>query len=111
MLGLIHGTALGRGPSHFREHFQTLLDGTIRDLRKELTGGIVQRSALGLVAVYNALLPKMRSEKTVKSFQGMLQQVLKQAATDGIMEWKDLLSPRLALDRLMTYGELWAGIV
>jgi hypothetical protein len=106
MLGVIHRTAMGRGPRHFRIHFQKQQDGYIKDPRAELKGAVVQRSAFGLVAVYNALPAKVKASHTVSNFQQRLQDVLKQAAVDGILEWPKLLSPRSSLDNIATYSEL-----
>ena len=57
MPGLIHRTALGKGPAQFREFFKKdpcSID--LHDPRKDFNAPITKRSALGLVAVYTCCL-------------------------------------------------------
>ena len=77
MLGVLHRRAIGKGPPHFKKHFD--MDGyqRLKDPRTALKGPLVIRSVLGLVAVYNKL--PVRSAK------------------DGNDNWKNLLSPRVPL--------------
>jgi hypothetical protein len=113
MLGLLHRTTLGKGPMHFKDHFKVMPGRTIEDPRDILGNrGFVQRSALGLVAVYNRLPMKIRGHSTVKLFQTTLQDMIKCAALDGIDVWVNLLSPRIPLDGhpLEVYGSVWASL-
>ena len=77
-----------------------------------LQRGLVQRSALGLVAVYNLLPERLRAEDSVKGFQTSLQKIVKNAAGDGIPEWRQLLSPRhsLKMHPLEVNGEIWTSL-
>ena len=73
MLGVIHRTVLGKGPSHFRTFFKTAPQRQtthwtrratrthprqLEDFRSGAYSELLRRSALGLVAVYNLLLLK-----------------------------------------------------
>ena len=56
MLGVIHRTCIGKGPTHFKEFFKPSRERISQDPRGSLgQTGLVQRLALGLVAVYNLL--------------------------------------------------------
>ena len=80
--------------SHFKEHFRRKFSGNLFDPRKTIGGELLKRSALGLVAIYN-LLPEMsKRRKTVKLFQGSLQQILKECASEGCKDWWNTFSPR-----------------
>ena len=54
MLGLIHRTALGKGPPQFAEHFHRQ-GKFLHDPRRDCSAPLIKRSALGLVVVYNML--------------------------------------------------------
>ena len=111
MLGLIHRTVLGEGPAHFQRFFKVSETGTghwtrLGKRKHEHDRQLVQahftkcpelqrRSALGLVAVYNLLPKQVVSQKTVKDFQGELQNVLVERATAGCENWALTFSPRL----------------
>ena len=112
LLGLIHRTMLGKGPSQFREFFvRSESDGKHRLQLKEYMSGhatdfvypnsqpaqYIQRSALRLTSVYNRL-PKDIVERcgTVSSFQTALQDLLKNQAMH-IPNWECTFSPRIAL--------------
>ena len=88
--------------------FFKLLRGRILQDPRDSLGqkGRVQRPALGLVAV-NLLPARSRAEASVKGLQTSLQKMVKDAAGDGVPEWKQLLSPRHAMKRqpLQLYGE------
>ena len=90
MLGLIHRTAVGKGPSHFKEHFKLEAHGRIKDRRANLKATVVRRSGLGLVAVYNLLPQSWKNIKTVKGFQKHLQEKLKTCAKEGCEQWQQL---------------------
>jgi hypothetical protein len=93
MLGLIHRTIIGRGPSHLKEQFRRESSGNLFDPKKTIGGELLKRSALGLVAIYN-LLPEMsKRHKTVKLLQGSLQQILKERASEGCKDWWNTFSP------------------
>ena len=107
MLGLIHRTVLGKGPSHFRRHFwlagPTETAGRrnhcrhLMDPRMEIRGNLIGRSALGLAAVYNMLPEVIVMSEDVPSFQARLQRLVKGRANDGCDDWQSTLSPRLPL--------------
>ena len=98
MLGLIHRTALGKGPPQFQKYFKKYNnDLTLHDPRVGSRSPLIKRSALGLVAVYNLLPHSIRAAKSVPAFQKSLQEIVKKYATSGYPQWSDVLSPRLAL--------------
>ena len=98
MLGLIHRTALGKGPPQFQKYFKKYnMDSTLHDPRVGSRSPLIKRSALGLVAVYNLLPHSIRAAKSVPAFQKSLQEIVKTYATSGYPQWSDVLSPRLAL--------------
>jgi hypothetical protein len=97
MLALIHRTVLGKGPKHFREHFQVLSGRRLRDPRSTSGGQLIARSALGLVAVYYMLLGGITSASSVATFQSRLQLELKLRAEAGLPEWHKTYSPRVPL--------------
>jgi hypothetical protein len=99
ILGLIHRTALGKGPRHFKDHLVKESAGKFRDPRDTLPGALVRRSTLGLVAVYNMLPDSCKTLKTVRLFQQQLQAMLKERLADGCSDWMKLFSPRIALDK------------
>ena len=112
MLGLIHCTVLGKGPSHFKSFFK-LAEETQRgyltrrvaknhskqleDPRKGRFPELLRRSALGLIAVYNLLPTEVVLESSVKGFQSKLQELVKTRATAGYTDWSETLSPRVPL--------------
>ena len=52
MLGLIHRTAMGKGPAQFKEFFKRSPNSTaLHDPRNDSNAPITRRSALGLVAI------------------------------------------------------------
>ena len=58
---------------------------------------VVRRSALGLVAVYNLLPPRVVKLNNVKDFQGALGELLRERATAGCDDWPLTFSPRVSL--------------
>ena len=97
MLGLIHRTALGKGPPHFAEHFKRH-GRLMHDPRSDCSAPLIKRSALGLVAVYNMLPPKIVASKTILTFQHDLQEMICKLAQAGYPQWRETLSPRGALE-------------
>ena len=98
LLGVLHRTRLRKG-SHFEEHFESTLQGRFVDPRLKLSGELIKRSALGLVAIYNLLPEACRMEASVKTFQARLQGLLKQRAAAGCRDWMATFSPRLPLQQ------------
>ena len=101
MLGMIHRTVLGKGPSHFKALFphshhtgRPVLD----DLRPTLRHPLVKRSAYGLAAIYNHLPMSFVLSPSVKVFQRRLQEFVKARACAGCSDCCESLSPRIALD-------------
>ena len=73
MLGLIHRTAMGKGPAQFKEFFKRDPHSKVlHDPRSDCNAPITKRSALGLVAIYNMLPPRVLRSKTVSAFQKKL---------------------------------------
>ena len=127
MLGLIHRTTLGQGPSHFEEFFKPatvplpadheaskaglpLHDRQVASFRQPLgldfsfTSGrcappdFFLKSAFGLIDVYNLLPPAVVTEgSTVQRFQGALQGMARQAACEKSGQWRSLFTPRWEL--------------
>jgi hypothetical protein len=98
MLGLIHRTILGKGPSQFN-FFQCdqQLSRKLIDPRRACKCPLITRSALGLVAIYNMLPRSVTGEKSVSSFQKRLQDIVVSLATTGHPQWVQVFSPRLPL--------------
>ena len=98
MLGLIHRTTMGKGPQQFQFFFRKTSDGrSLIDPRRESASPMIKRSALGLVAVYNMLPPRLLAEKSVSAFQKRLQEYVIMFAASGYPRWPEVLSPRLPL--------------
>ena len=98
MLGLIHRTAMGKGPPQFQDCFRKASDGrSLLDPRRDSTSPLIKRSALGLVAVYNMLPPRLLSARSVSAFQRSLQECVIKFAASGYPQWSEVLSPRLPL--------------
>ena len=111
MLGVIHRAALGKGPAQLRAFFRPapenpgqaglraeerrhhlhLDDSRIDDVRRL---AVIDRSAFGLVAVYNMLPKEVVEHEDVSLFQGALQSLVKERALSGSEAWRKLLSPR-----------------
>ena len=69
MLGLIHRTAMGKGPAQFEEFFKRDPHSKLlHDPRNDSNAPISKRSALGLVAIYKMLPPRVLRSKTVSAF-------------------------------------------
>ena len=100
---------MGYRPSHFQTFFQLDNRSLIRSTRVsyrrhskplvEYRGSgnldLIQRSALGLVSVYNMLPQAVIDTTSLKHFQHLLQQMVKIAAQQSHPLWQSLLSPRL----------------
>ena len=99
MLGLIHRTVLRKGPPHSQEHFKVAPDRSVKDPRLDIKGGLVSRSASGLVAIYNLLPGSCKRHRQVKDFQASVQGILKSRLDDGCEDWAHTLSPRIPLKR------------
>jgi hypothetical protein len=97
MLGLIHRAVLGKGPDHFRVHFEVQPGRLVKDPRSQSGGNLLTRSALGLAAIYNLLSVKLQILSTVSMFQAALQQLVKDWAANKCNDWASFFSPRLAL--------------
>ena len=98
MLGLIHRTVLGKGPSVFAQHFERSGTRSVRDPRRQSRAPLVRRSAFGLIAIFNMFPPSVVETRSVSLFQRNLQSVVCKAAQTGYPKWQDMLSPRLALE-------------
>ena len=98
MLGVIHRTALGKGPPHFAKYFKRLGPRLVHGPRKDSSAPLIKRSALGLVAVYNLLPPEVVAARSVKQFQRELQGIVCKYAKSGYPQWREILSPRVSLE-------------
>ena len=97
MLGVLHRAAVGKGPAHFREHFKVVGQRQLEDPRTRFKSPMVRRSILGPVAVYNALPLDVKLTSEVKTFQALAQALVKRRLFLGRDDWKETLSPRVAL--------------
>ena len=99
MLGMIHRTVSGKGPSQFTEFFRRDTNHTLNlvDPRQTSRSPLLKRSALGLVAVYNMLPHKVLSARTVSAFQKGLQDLVSSFAASSHPQWSEVLSPRIPL--------------
>ena len=101
LLGVIHRTALGKGPPQFAEHFKRQGHGkhkfSMHDPRAVCKTSLTKRSALGLVAISNLLPADIISTKSVPKFQQGWQKLLKKAASEGHPKGAEIFSPRDAL--------------
>jgi len=98
MLGVIHRTVLGNGPSQFTEFFQREHGSScLCDPRRTARSPLIKRSALGLVAIYNMLPPSITTTRSVHAFQKGLQEIVVKYAKSGFPQWSEVFSPRLPL--------------
>ena len=98
MLGLIHRTALGKGPTQFKDLFRKdSRNSALHDPRNDSSAPITRRSALGLVAVYIMLPPNVLVSKSVFAFQRSLQEFVVKFALLWYPQWAEVLSPRIPL--------------
>ena len=98
MLGLIHRTAMSKGPAQFKEFFKRFPHNTaLHDLRKASNSSVTKGSALGLVAIYNMLPTSVIVAKSVLAFQRSLQECVVKFALSGYPRWAAFFSPRLPL--------------
>jgi len=99
LLGVVHRSAIGRGPPQLRQIFRKLpaIMGPsrrqrpqIEDLAANFTQDYIKRSALGKVNVYNNLPSDVvESSMTVKLFQSAIQDLLMQRCAAGDITWPD----------------------
>ena len=98
MLGLIHRTAMGKGPAQFMVFFKRDPHSkALHDPRIDSNAPITRRSALGLVAIYNMLPPSVLGSKTVSAFQRSLQECVVKFALSEYPQWAEVFSPRIPL--------------
>ena len=106
LLGVIHRAALGCGPPHFQEWFcpgsapvrlggRTWHTKQIHDRFRHLGKGFIDRSVFGYIAVYNLLPQSVVDCRTLKEFQGMCQDLVRERLSSDA--WKMSLSPRLPM--------------
>jgi hypothetical protein len=116
LLGLIHRTVLGQGPSQFkalfvldtnasvrcspqtrlqaRRHSKQLLERRDTDVLE-----ISRRSCFGLISVCNLLPRAIVDAISVQSFQACLQALAKKRIAEGARDWQCTFSPRVDLCR------------
>ena len=109
ILGLIHRTVLGKGPSHFRQFFERdysvpafrsarrhnkqLLD--IRNSPRSLN--IARHSPLGMASIYNLLPQNVVDIKSVSKFQRALTNIVRGRVLGSDHLAYDIVNPRLPL--------------
>ena len=105
MLGMLHRTRLGHGPSQFNALFPTV-SGSLHIsnpyVRAPYTVGPWCRqiphmsySAFGLIRVYNSLDKNILETRTVHEFQSALTAYIKSQIRVGLRNWDKSLCPRL----------------
>jgi hypothetical protein len=99
MLGVLHRTVLGKGPPHFKSHFEVEAGRKLKDPRTAIKDPLIKRSALGLAAIYNMLPDRCRAMNSVRHFQHELQRILRERLEDGCEDWACTLSPRVPLNK------------
>jgi len=96
LLGLLHRSAIGEGPAHFREHF-IRRHGSLKLADPHADGKeslLMRRSIWGLIRVYNKL-GGCAACTTVKDFQCLLQERARSIVAKRLLnEWESLYSPR-----------------
>ena len=112
MMGVIHRTALGKGPPQLARFFSLDRFGAQRvrtraqsrqhtnhlaEYRQGAFLEILGRSALGLICVYNALPDRLVAVGSVSEFQASLQAIVKERAAAGCEDWADTFSTRIAM--------------
>ena len=111
MLGIIHRANLGEGPSHFRKIFRrappslnpTGREASCRHSRQLVTFrqgqflDVLSNSILGLTDIYNLLPAFIVSARSVKVFQGRLQELMRSLAQGGDQKWDSIYCPRAPL--------------
>ena len=122
MLGVIHRTILGTGPSHFREFFKPALtqprysrhwhSKTLEDTCAGIRPDYFTRSIFGLIAVYNFLPEFVVSQRSVKDFQSILPRIVRYIGASGYEEWESifnrngsglLILPNISLHELIRF--------
>ena len=99
MLGLIHRTIRGKGPSQFKDFFwrDPQHHAKFVDPRVTSRSPLIKRSAMGLVAIYNLLPHNVVCARSVSAFQKGLQELIVSFAVTVHPQWPEVLSPRLPL--------------
>ena len=98
MLGLIHRTVCGKGPSQFKDFFRRdPQHAKLLDPRVTSRSPLIKRSALVLVAIYNLLPQNVVRARSVSAFQKGLQEIVITFAVTGHPQWSEVFSPRLPL--------------
>ena len=96
LLGLLHRSAIGGGPPHFREFFRRR-PGSLRlvnPLEDREVSPLMRRSIWGLAGVYNKLGNALACNE-VKGFQFVLQERAKAVVSKRLcVHWSSLYSPR-----------------
>ena len=111
MLGVIHRSVIGAGPSHFSKYF--VLQGSARrpngrealhahdkQIITHRTGkflDLLSHSILGLIDIYNMLPQYMVNTKDVSEFQRRLQLLVIEMAAAKEPGWRGIYSPRNVL--------------
>ena len=105
MLGLLHRSFLGYGPTHFKKFFY-VVPGTNKLAdpyrQRPYTSGPWNRrtpsitySALGLISVYNSLDSWIRNNRSVSEFQSALTEYVRSQIRIGLPQWEKTFCPRL----------------
>ena len=96
LLGLLHRSAIGEGPTQFRELFKRRTGSLklVDPLDGQSASLLMRRSIWGLVKVYNGLGGALQCNE-VKDFQGLLQERAKRIVAKNLLaDWATLYSPR-----------------
>ena len=112
MLGVIHRASVGKGPEQLQKLFPPAepvgrrsariasnLHTRQRELLIENTQlGVIERSAFGLVRIYNMLPQHLVDSTDVSIFQAKLQDIVKIRARSACVDWANTYCPRMPLD-------------
>ena len=112
MLGVIHRASVGKGPEQLQKLFPPAepvgrrsariasnLHTRQRELLIENTQlGVIERSAFGLVRIYNMLPQHLVDSTDVSIFQAKLQDMVKIRARSACVDWANTYCPRMPLD-------------
>ena len=74
-------------------------EGNLEDPRGESKGGLIQRSALGLVAVYSLMPLIARRNRNVDGFHTPAQTIVKERLQDSCEDLAQSFAPRIPLLR------------
>ena len=107
VLGTLHRSAVGLGPSQLKEFFQIDTAYGFERRRRHfrhlsdpffaVSPDYIARSAFGMIKINNMLPAWIVAFNTVSEFQSALQQLVKNRFAAGCVDWQETLEPTLPL--------------